>query len=466
MKLTQILACGLGASTLLFSPNAQAQTKADRPNIIYVLADDLGYADLGCFGQKKIETPHIDRMAKDGILFSNHYAGTTVCAPSRCALMTGLHTGHTDIRGNKANQPEGQYPISASTKTVAECMQDAGYKTALVGKWGLGYPGSAGDPLKKGFDHFYGYNCQRHAHTHYPDYLWDNDNRIDVPENKNGQRKVHSHQLLTNNALEFIRQNKEEAFFLYLSYVVPHAELAAPKEFMDQYKGRYQETPHPGGHYHKQDSPKAAYAAMVSMMDADLGRIRSLIEKMGLAENTIIIFTSDNGPHLESGNDPDFFDSNGIYRGYKRDLYEGGIRSPFVAWWPGKIKAGTKSDHISAFWDFMPTACELAGVDAPEGLDGISYVPALLGQEQAEHDYLYWEFHEKAGKQAIRKGKWKALRLGAKKDKNAAIQLFDLSVDPGEEKNVADQHPKLVKEMKELFANSRTPVDAFPFGDQ
>eukprot|EP01029_Cantina_marsupialis_P009716 TRINITY_DN225168_c0_g2_i1.p2 TRINITY_DN225168_c0_g2~~TRINITY_DN225168_c0_g2_i1.p2 ORF type:complete len:467 (+),score=7.39 TRINITY_DN225168_c0_g2_i1:103-1503(+) len=466
MKLTHILGCGLGASTLLFSPNAQAQTKADRPNIIYVLADDMGYADLGCFGQRKIETPHIDRMAKEGMIFTNHYAGTAVCAPSRCSLLTGLHTGHTNIRGNKAHQPEGQYPISAATKTVAECMQEAGYKTALVGKWGLGYPGSEVDPMNQGFDHFYGYNCQRQAHTHYPDYLWQNRERITIPENENGKREIHSHELLTKDALHFIEENKEQPFFLYLSYIVPHAELAAPEEYMKQYRGKFSETAFKGGHYYKQENPKAAYAAMVSMMDADVGKIRTRLKELGIDKNTLVIFTSDNGPHAAGGNDPDFFDSNGKFRGYKRDLYEGGIRSPFVACWPGKIKAGSSSEHISAFWDFMPTACELAGVDTPKELDGISYLPALLGQEQAEHDYLYWEFHEKAGKQAIRKGKWKALRLGVKKDKNAAIQLFDLSVDPGEEQNVADQYPKVVKEMKHLFANSRTPVDAFPFGDQ
>lgn len=462
MNVKNIICCTLSALSLLSPQIAMSQNKAERPNIIYVLADDMGYADLGCFGQKKIKTPNLDLMAMEGMMMTNHYAGTSVCAPSRCALMTGLHTGHTDIRGNKAHQPEGQYPISASTLTVAEQLKGAGYQTALIGKWGLGYPGSEGDPMKQGFDHFYGYNCQRQAHSHYPEYLWRDSSRFTIPENEDGKRHIHSHELLTKDALHFIKENKEKPFFLYLAYVVPHAELAAPEKYMKQYRGKFPETAFEGGHYYKQADPKAAYAAMVSMMDADVGSIKALLKNLGIDKNTLVIFTSDNGPHLESGNDPDFFDSNGSLRGYKRDLYEGGIRSPFIAWWPGEIEAGSKSNHISAFCDFLPTACELAKTDIPVNIDGISYLPTLLGLKQKKHEYLYWEFHEQGGKQAIRKGNWKAVRLGVSKNANAPIQLFDLSKDPEEQDNVALTHPKIVNQMNNLFQEAHTPVKAFP----
>jgi arylsulfatase A len=462
MNVKNMICCTLSALSLLSPQIARSQNKAERPNIIYVLADDMGYADLGCFGQKKIKTPNLDLMAMEGMIMTNHYAGTAVCAPSRCSLMSGLHTGHTDIRGNKAHQPEGQYPMSGSTITVAEQLKDAGYQTALIGKWGLGYPGSEGDPMKQGFDHFYGYNCQRQAHTHYPEYLWRDSSRFTIPENEDGKRQIHSHELLTKDALHFIKENKEKPFFLYLAYVVPHAELAAPEEYMKQYRDKFPEKAFKGGHYYKQDTPNAAYAAMISMMDADVGKIRKLLKDLGLAENTLVIFTSDNGPHFAGGNDADFFDSNGPLRGYKRDLYEGGIRSPFIAAWPGKIKTGTRSEHISAFCDFLPTACDLAGVETPESLDGISYLPTLLGAEQKEHDYLYWEFHEQGGKQAIRKGNWKAVRLSVSKNANSPIQLFNLSLDLGENENVATNYPEMVKEMDKLFQVSHTPVKAFP----
>lgn len=457
----------LAGTTLLLgsactsSHKNKAETK--KPNIIYILADDMGYGDLGCYGQQTITTPHLDRMASEGVRFTNHYTGCTVCAPSRCALMTGKHTGHSFVRGNREMKPEGQMPMPGTTRTVAHSLKEAGYTTGCAGKWGLGFPGSASDPLKMGFDYFFGYNCQMKAHHYFPEYLWENDKKVFYPENKKGQQQMYSHDETTRKAFDFIKKNKEKPFFLYIAYAIPHAEMVLPEKYLDKYKGKFPEKPFPGGHYGKQDYPRAAYAAMISHLDGDIGKLNTLLKEYGLDENTIVMFASDNGPHVEGGNDPEFFNSSGGLRGVKRSLYEGGIRTPFIVKWPGKVKAGKVSDHVSAFWDVFPTFCDVAGVQPPEDLDGISFLPELLGKDQLEHELLYWEFHGYTGdKQAIRKGKWKAVRLKIKKE-NTPIELYDLKTDPFEQNNVAGQFPEIVAQMKGLFDKTHVPSENFPF---
>lgn len=438
-----------------------------RPNIIYILADDLGYGDVGCFGQTTIQTPEIDKMAARGIKFTNHYSGSTVCAPSRCTLMTGLHTGHARVRGNATQ------PLLPKDVTVAELLQNAGYKTGLIGKWGLGEAGSTGIPNKQGFDYFFGYLNQIKAHNSYPDFLWRNeekvqfDNKVEIIQNTYAkgvgsvasEKNTHSHDLFTDEALKFIEVNKDSSFFLYLAYTIPHANnegIAMGQIGM--------EVPDLGV-YKNRDWPEAqrAHAAMITYLDKDVGTILKKLSDLKIAQNTLVIFTSDNGPHAEGGADPDFFDSNGKLKGMKRDLYEGGIRVPTIAWWPGKIAEGTGTDHISAFWDFMPTACDVAGVPVSIKTDGVSFLPAMLGEEQKPHKYLYWEFLEKGGRQAIRKDNWKAVRYNMSDDPNAPIQLFDLSKDIGEENDISAEHPELIEDMKSLLKTARTPSDVFQF---
>ena len=453
----------LGTAAAATLPFISCQPQAmKKPNIIYIMADDLGYGDLGCYGQKYFTTPNIDALAAGGMRFTRHYAGCTVCAPSRCSLMTGLHTGHTVVRGNMEIKPEGQYPIPSETVTVAELLQKAGYRTGMVGKWGLGGPGSSGLPNKQGFDFFYGYLCQRKAHFYYPEYLWRNEQRVDLDRNKNGNKGIYSQDLLTEEALGFIKDNKDHPFFLYLPYTIPHAELVVPDDaYFKKYEDKFPEIPFPGAHYGAQEKPKAAFAAMVSRLDADIGKIHALLKELNLLDNTLLIFTSDNGPHKEGGHDPVFFNSSGSLRGIKRDLYEGGIRVPFIASWPCVIKAGSVSDHISAFWDFLPTCTELAGVKTPENIDGISMVATLLGkiQKQKEHAYLYWEFHEGRGsKQAVRFGNWKAISFLA----NHKIELYDLEKDPLEKNDCAGEYPDVIEQAKKLFAESRTPSEVWP----
>jgi arylsulfatase A-like enzyme len=447
-----------------------------KPNIIYILADDLGYGDLGCYGQAKFTTPNLDRLAGEGIRFTRHYSGSTVCAPSRSVLMTGLHTGHTPIRGNQEVQPEGQWPMPASTRTLAEALKDVGYITGAFGKWGLGFPGSEGDPVNQGFDNFFGYNCQRYAHRYYPEYLWENDKKVYLEGNDWSSTKSYAPDLIQQKTLDFIRENHDTTFFAFIPMVIPHAELIVPDDdIYQQYLGKFPEAPYVGrpgadygpdmkiGMYCSQDFPHATFAAMVHRLDRHVGEIVMLVEELGLSENTIIMFTSDNGPHMEGGADPDFFNSNGGLRGYKRDLYEGGVRVPFIVSWPGTIKEGAVSDHPSAFWDLMPTLAELTGFESGEN-DGISFLPELLGREQAKHDMLYWEFHEQGGKQAILKDEWKAVRLHVGKDPRAAIELYNLEKDPEEENNVAEAHPDLVEEFSRMMAESRIPSEKFNFG--
>ena len=476
MKYLSILAacCGLVLSVCaeVAKPLPQAQ---DRPNIIYILADDLGWGDLSCLGQEHFQTPNIDALKAKGMFFTDHYSGSTVCAPSRSALMTGQHTGHTFVRGNKEIQPEGQYPIPADVKLIPEMLKEAGYVSGAFGKWGLGYPGSEGEPLKKGFDVFYGYNCQRLGHHYYPYHLWDQDKKVILEGNAGTAKGEYGPALIHEHTLKFIEDNKDRPFFAYVATIIPHAELAAPEEYMAKFRGKFKEPkPFKGlddgpelrqGHYQSQAAPRTAFAAMVTLLDDQVGEIVAKVDELGIADKTLIIFTSDNGAHQEGGADPKFFNSNGPFRGFKRDLYDGGVHVPMIAVWPGKIAAGSTSDHISAFWDMVPTFTELAGVPAPENTDGISMVPTLLGKgPQAEHPYLYWEFHERGGRIAVRMGKWKGVRYNVLKEPDAPMKLFDLEADPGEQKNVAAEHPETVEQITAIMKKARTPSDIFTFG--
>jgi len=424
-----------------------------KPNIIFILADDLGYGDLGSYGQKEIQTPHLDRMAAEGMRFTDCYAGSTVCAPSRCCLMTGLHTGHARVRAN------GTLPLLPEDVTVAEILKQAGYKTGLIGKWGLGEDGSTGIPNKQGFDEFFGYLNQVRAHNYYPEYMWRNQQKYNSAtyEEKNGvvtRKAEYSHDTFTREALNFIEQNKNGPFFLYLAYTIPHANnevRTRPLMGMEVPSiAPYENKKWPG--------PQKGHAAMITRMDRDIAKLFERLKKLGIDENTIVFFSSDNGPHKEGGADPSFFKSAGPLRGYKRSLHDGGIRVPFIVRWPGKIKAGTVSHHISAFWDFLPTAAELAGAESPKNIDGISMVPELLGKKQPKHEYLYWEFWHAHPAQALRMGKWKAIR--PKKD--APIMLFNMENDIHEDKNIAGQHPEIVTKVKDLFIKARTPSADWP----
>ena len=448
-----------------------------RPNIVFILADDLGYGDIGVNGQKLIRTPNIDRLAAEGVRFTQFYAGTSVCAPSRSALLTGQHTGHTYIRGNKGVDPEGQQPIADSVITIAELLQKAGYTTAAFGKWGLGPVGSAGDPLKQGFDRFYGYNCQSLAHRYYPNHLWNNVEQVVLTDNQNlRDPRQYAPDLIQQQALTFIgTQSGQAPFFLFLPYILPHAELLVPDDSIFQsYKGRFAEKPYKGadygpgatsGGYTSQPYPRATFAAMVTRLDLYVGQVLAKLKEQGLDRNTLVIFSSDNGPHVEGGADPVFFTSGGGFRGVKRDLYEGGIREPFIARWPGTIRPGTRNAYVGAFWDLLPTFAELAGVENQPPTDGISFVPALTGNgTQRQHDYLYWEFHEQGGKQAIRQGNWKAVRLTAATQPDAPLELYDLATDPAETHNMAHQHPDRVRQLGQLMNQAHRPSPLFPFG--
>ncbi len=451
---------------------ATAQQK--RPNIIFILADDLGYGDLSAYGQQKFSTPNIDRLAEGGKMFSQFYAGTSVCAPSRCSFISGKHTGHTYVRGNKEIKPEGQQPIADSVITVAEVLKAAGYTTGAFGKWGLGPVGSEGDPVRQGIDRFYGYNCQRESHRYYPSHLWDNDKRVELTANGNLEHTIqYAPDLIQQQAMNFMEANKDRPFFMYLAYTLPHAELISPDDsLLQRFKGKFPEKPYAGGEYGpdpkragyvSQPYPRATFAAMVTRLDAYVGQVMARLKELGLDQNTLVIFTSDNGPHAEGGADPSFFNSSGGLKGIKRDLYEGGIRVPFIARWPGHIKAGTTSNFAGAFWDMMPTFAALANTQAPANIDGVSIVPELTGNEkQPQHPFLYWEFHEGGGRQAVRKGNWKAVRLNVTKDSNAPLELYDLAKDPKETTNIASRHPEVVKEMEGIMKREHIESTIFP----
>lgn len=442
------------------TPLAMGIAAASPPNIIFIMADDLGYGDLGCFGQTKFETPHLDRLASRGLRMTQHYAGSTVCAPSRCALMTGLHTGHCQVRGNQEARPYGQMPIAEECVTIAEILQQQGYVTGAFGKWGLGYDGSEGDPLNQGFDEFFGYKCQRAAHRYYPNFLWQNDQQVEL------DGSVYSHDRIFKEALAFISQERSQPFFCYLPVTIPHAALEVPEAEHQKFRDRFPDFESKLGNYSgvAVENPIAAFAAMVTKLDRGVGHIVQLLEDLAIAENTLIVFTSDNGPHSEGGHNPKFFASSGPWRGKKRDLYEGGIRMPTIAYWPGIIAAGRESDHLSAAWDWLPTLAEIARSKSPVVTDGLSLVPTLRGEGgQQEHEYLYWEFHERGGKQAIRQGKWKAIRLGVEKKPNGPVELYNLESDPSESNNVAMSHPEVAKQLAALMSKARTPSEVFQF---
>ena len=474
---------GIICSVSLFSSVAiscgERQKQPEQPNIIYILADDLGYGDLGCYGQKIIQTPNIDRLAAEGIRFTRHYSGCTVSAPSRSSLFTGLHTGHTPIRGNNAaiqfpEMKEGQFPQPGDTYTIAKMLKEGGYATGCFGKWGLGFPGSEGAPENQGINEFFGFNCQSLAHNYYPYYLWHNKDTVWLKGNEGIQKGEYAPDLMQHEAIKFIRNNKDRPFFAYLSYILPHAELVSPEdEIQAMYKGKFSETPWKGvdsgpnyrlGPYESSQFPRTDFAAMVSRLDKYVGEIIAELKTLGLDKNTIVIFTSDNGPHREGGADPDFFKSYGPLRGIKRDLYEGGIRVPMIAWYPPKIKAGSVTDHISAFWDIMPTFAELTGTKAAANTDGISFVRTLFGKSgQKKHDYLYWEFHEQGGKIAVTKGNWKAIWINTSNPEKMKVELYDLSKDIHEDNNIAQQHPEIIKELDKLMRKAHTDSKAFPF---
>lgn len=441
------------------------------PNIVFILADDLGYGDIGCYGQKLIETPHIDQLAAKGIRFTQFYAGTSVCAPSRSSFLTGQHTGHTPVRGNFEIQPEGQFPLPANTNTIAKMLKQAGYATGNFGKWGLGYPGSEGAPEKQGFDTFFGYNCQRQSHNYFPNHLWSNSTRIEYPNTPDNQQ-FYAPDIIQNKALSFIDEHKNSPFFLYLSYTLPHAALQLPgnDSLLSYYKKKFNEQPilitkkWSGTGYEPQAYPHAAYAAMVSRLDQYIGQVVEKLKSLGLEENTLIIFTSDNGPHHEGGNDPVYFNSSGNFRGIKRDLYEGGIRTPMIAYWPSVITKPQVSDYMGAFWDFMPTFANIAGTRVRSNTDGISLFPILLNKgSQREHKFLYWEFHEDGGRQAVRMGKWKAVRINVMKNPSSPVELYNLNADPQETKNIADEYPNIVQKMQKIMKREHKENPHFPF---
>ena len=437
------------------APAAKAPGDAPRrrPNIIFILADDLGYGDLGCYGQKKVQTPCLDRMAREGMRFTDFYSGSTVCAPSRSCLMTGQHTGHTIIRGNAT------VPLRPQDVTVAEVLKAAGCRTALIGKWGLGEVGSTGYPTRKGFDYFYGLVNQGDCHFHYFEHVYRNQEKVVLAGNDHKkQTGQYLNDLYAKEGLAYVEQSAKaqpaQPFFLYLSYTIPHAELAVPEDSLKEYAGQFPETPNPGGHYGAQPTPRAAFAGMVSRLDRCVGRLLDKLRELGLAENTIVFFSSDNGPHKEGGADPAFFQSSGPLTGIKRNLTEGGIRVPLIAWQPGTIAAGSTCAHPSAFWDFLPTAAELAGARLPpiDPLDGISFAPSLLGRPQAAHEFLYWEFHEGGSRQAVRMGQWKAIARAF----DAPLRLYDLSADIAETKDVAAEHPDVVRKITDYLKTARS----------
>ena len=453
--------------SILCVNKAECAEKPSVLNIILILADDLGYAELGCYGQKKIRTPHLDRMAAQGIRFTHHYAGAPVCAPSRCCLMTGKHGGHAWIRDNREVKPEGQSPLPENEITVAQLLQKQGYVTAAVGKWGLGPPGTEGDPLKHGFDFFFGYNCQRHAHSHYPTYLWRNDKRMELEGNDGKTGKQYSHDLLEAEALRYIREHKDRPFFLYVPFTVPHVAIQVPDDALAEYKGKWDDPAYDGKKgYLPHPAPRAGYAAMVSRMDRSVGRILDLLKELGLDGQTLVLFSSDNGPTHDGvgGSDSIFFESAGPFRGLKGSVYEGGIRVPLIARWPGKIKPGGVSELPCYFPDVLPTLLELAGgTTMPKDIDGVSLVPTLMGQpdKQAKRDYLFWEFAGYGGQQAVRLGDWKGVRQGLHKG-NTKIELYHLKDDPGETRDVAAKQPEIVARIEKIFRAGRTPSKLFP----
>lgn len=451
------IAVGVGIGQVFAATPAKTK-KA--PNVVFIIADDLGYGELSCYGQEKFQTPNIDRLALQGMRFTQCYSGTTVSAPSRSCLLTGLHSGHTPIRGNREVLPEGQMSLPEGIYSIFSVFKDAGYTTGAFGKWGLGAPGEVGDPNKQGVDDFFGYNCQLLAHNYYADHLWENDKRIELKDNYDGGYGTYTQDLIQEKALKFLDKNGDKPFFLFLPYVLPHAELIVPEDsIIQKFRGKYPEKPYKGvdsgpmfrkGGYCSQKEPHATFAAMIYRLDVYVGQVVAKLKEMGVYDNTIIVFTSDNGPHMEGGADPNFFNSNGIFRGYKRDVYEGGIRVPFIAVWPGVIQQG-QTDFMCSFWDMLPTFAQLTG-NKVKKTDGISLMPTLTGKgKQKEHDYFYFEFQELGGRQAVRKGDWKLIRLKASKGDNSIWELYNLAADPSEVHNIIQEYPEKAKELAAIM---------------
>jgi arylsulfatase A len=485
-----VLLVGLNAGLPAFSAEPAAP-----PNIVFIMADDLGYGDLGCYGQKKIRTPRLDQMAKEGLRFTQFYSGSPVCAPSRCVLMTGKHAGHAAVRDNREWPPKaatppalgerGQFPLPDGEQTIPELLKDKGYQRGMIGKWGLGGPDTSGGPEKQGFGSFFGYICQAQAHNHYPGPgagFWKNHKELrELTKDEETTKKFakpgngnftafeqfgteYSGDLFEEQAIEFLHDHKDKPFFLYLPFTIPHLALQVPDDSLREYEDKWDDPPYDGKQgYLPHPTPRAAYAAMVTRLDRTVGRILDELKELGLEENTLVVFTSDNGPCMENvgGADSKFFESAGPFRGLKGSGYEGGIRVPFIARWPGKIAAEKESSVPLAFYDVLPTVCELAGVKAPENLDGLSFVPTLLGrEEQKEHDFLYWEFPSYEGYQVVRMGDWKAIRPRLKK-KDLEIELYNLLDDVGEKKNLAAEKPELVKKAEEVMAAQHVPSENF-----
>jgi arylsulfatase len=500
------LCAAVAAGLMPIACTTQTGDNHQKPNIIYILADDLGYADLGCYGQGKIKTPNMDKLAENGMRFMQNYSGSPVSAPSRCVTFTGLHTGHSYIRGNDEMRErgevwsheamladpylEGQRPLSAGTVTFPLLLQKAGYTTGCVGKWGLGYPGSEGTPNKMGFDFFYGYNCQRQAHTYFPPFLYRNEereylpNKLLIPGTKLDEgadpydeksyakytQVSYSCDLMYDEILKFVESNKDSPFFLAWTTPLPHVALQAPERWVKYYVEEFgDEEPYLGNKgYFPCRYPHATYAAMISYWDEQIGGLIAKLKELGLYENTIIMFTSDNGPTFNGGTDSPWFDSAKPFKSNqgwgKSNLREGGIRVPLIVSWDKKIKAGTQNNHICASWDVMPTVCELAGIESAP-TDGISFVSALMGKKQQAHEYLYWEFPESGGQKAVRMGKWKGLILDIKKEGEGDLQLFDLEKDPREQNNIAPEHPDIVGQIRDIMkkAHTKAEVERFIF---
>jgi len=486
---TVVLLLGVGLTS------ASAADVPPRPNIVFILADDLGYGDLSCFGQQKFQTPNIDRIAAEGMKLTVHYSGSPVCAPSRCVLMTGRHPGHNPIRDNRQWKPkesEGQWPLPDDAVILPKLLKQLGYTTGAFGKWGLGAPASSGEPLKQGIDRFFGYNCQAVAHNFYPTHLWDNDKTVPLNNPKFAAHQKlppdadvndpKSYAAFTGNdyapdvigeqALQFIRDNKSRPFFLYYPTTVPHLALQAPPAWVKQFEGKYPEEPYPGGRgYLPHRTPRAAYAAMVVRMDREVGRVMSLVKELGLDDNTIFVFTSDNGPLYDKlgGTDTDFFNSAHAFRGRKGSVYEGGVRVPCVVRWKGRIAPGVTSDRVTGFEDWLPTLLELIGAkdQVPARLDGVSFAPTLLGAAQPPRPFLYREFPGYGGQQSVRVGDWKAVRQKLHGGPNAklqpgAIELYDLKNDPSETTNVAAANPQVVAQMADLLKAQHVRSEVFP----
>jgi arylsulfatase A len=478
---------------------------ADRPNIVFLIADDLGYGDVGAFGQTKIRTPNIDRLAKEGMRLTQCYAGNAVCAPSRCVLMTGMHPGHAQVRNNREVQPEGQHPLKAGTVTLPRLLKQLGYVTGGFGKWGLGGPDSDGRPTRQGIDRWFGYNCQRVAHSHYPAYLWDNDTKFPLKNPQNPPLTGHEKlapgadpgddksyaglagtqfgmDVITDEAVKFVHDNKARPFFLYYPTIIPHAAFQVPADSLAEYVGKFPEERPYLANYTANRTPRATFAAMVTRMDRHIGQIISAIREDGLEDNTIFVFTSDNGPVFDtlSGESVDFFNSTGGFRGRKGSLYEAGIHEPTIVSWKGHIAAGTTTDRVCGFEDWIPTLLELVGAkdSTPNDIDGLSFAPTLLGQTQPPRPFLYREFPASGGQHSVRIGDWKGIRqnmlpgMGKAKAKakppadappNMHVQLYNLKSDPHETTDVSAQHPEIVAQIEKLMREQHTPNPDFPF---